>query len=102
MNRELKKQIAKAFDAPTPGRKVQFIHSLPRPHISTKTFICSQIPFIKKSVWLMSILILLPVAWAASFASENTVWIYLHLPLFLHCCLLKNRRNVSCVISSAV
>ena len=44
MNRELKKQIAKAFDAPTPGRKVQFIHSLPRPHISTKTFICSQIP----------------------------------------------------------
>ena len=75
MNRELKKQIAKAFDAPTPGRKVQFIHSLPRPHISTKTFICSQIPFIKKSVWLMSILILLPVAWAASFASENTVWI---------------------------
>lgn len=33
------------------------------------------IPFIKKSVWLMSILILLPVAWAASFASENTVWI---------------------------
>lgn len=25
MNRELKKQIAKAFDAPTPGRKVQFI-----------------------------------------------------------------------------
>lgn len=49
MNRELKKQIAKAFDAPTPGRKVQFIHSLPRPHISTKTFICSQIPLSRKA-----------------------------------------------------
>ena len=75
MNRELKKQIAKSFDAPMPERKIQFIHSLPRPHISTKTFICSQIHFIKKSVWLMSILIFLPIAWAASFASENTVWI---------------------------
>lgn len=75
MNRKLKKQIAKSFDAPMPERKIQFIHSLPRPHISTKTFICSQIHFIKKSVWLMSILIFLPIAWTASFASENTVWI---------------------------
>lgn len=75
MNKELKKQIAKTFDAPAPSRKAQFIHSLPRPHISVKTFIFSQIPFVKKSVWLLSVLILLPAAWAASFASENVVWI---------------------------
>lgn len=94
MNRELKKQIAKAFDAPTPGRKVQFIHSLPRPHISTKTFICSQIPFIKKSVWLMSILILLPVAWRLLLQVKIRYGLYLHLPLFLHCCLLQKAQNL--------
>ena len=75
MNRGLKKQIAKTFDAPTPSRKAQFVRSLPRPHISTKAFIFSQIPFIKKSVWLLSVLIVLPALWSASFASENTVWI---------------------------
>ena len=36
MNRGLKKQIAKAFDAPAPRDKAQFVRSLPRPHISTK------------------------------------------------------------------
>ena len=39
MNRGLKKQIAKAFDAPAPRDKAQFVRSLPRPHISTKAFI---------------------------------------------------------------
>lgn len=75
MNRGLKKQIAKAFDAPAPRDKAQFVRSLPRPHISTKAFIFSQIPFIKKSIWLLSVLIVLPAVWGASFASENTVWI---------------------------
>ena len=75
MNRGLKKQIAKAFDAPAPRDKAQFVRSLPRPHINTKAFIFSQIPFIKKSIWLLSVLIVLPAVWGASFASENTVWI---------------------------
>ena len=75
MNRGLKKQIAKAFDAPAPRDKAQFVRSLPRPHISTKAFIFSQIPFIKLSIWLLSVLIVLPAVWGASFASENTVWI---------------------------
>ncbi len=63
MNRGLKKQIAKAFDAPAPRDKAQFVRSLPRPHISTKAFIFSQIPFIKKSIWLLSVLIVLPAVW---------------------------------------
>ena len=28
-----------------------------------------------KSIWLLSVLIVLPAVWGASFASENTVWI---------------------------
>ena len=49
MNRGIEKsKSAKAFDAPAPRDKAQFVRSLPRPHISTKAFIFSQIPFIKK------------------------------------------------------
>ncbi len=48
MNRGLKKQIAKAFDAPAPRDKAQFVRSLPRPHISTKAFIFSQSLSLKK------------------------------------------------------
>lgn len=33
MNRGLKKQIAKAFDAPAPRDKAQFVRSLPRPQV---------------------------------------------------------------------
>lgn len=75
MNKKLKNEIAKAFNAPAPSRKTSFIRSMPRPHISTKVFILSQIPFIKKSVWLLSSLILLPAVWGAYFTNENTVWV---------------------------
>lgn len=75
MNRKLKNEIAKAFNAPEPSEKTRFIHSLPRPHIRTGVFVLSQISFIKKSVWLLSALILLPAAGGVYFASENTVWI---------------------------
>ena len=75
MNRKLKNEIAKAFDAPAPREKFHFIHSLPRPHIRTRTFVFCQIPFIRKGIWLLSALILVPALWGASCANENTVWI---------------------------
>lgn len=83
MNRGLKKQIAKAFDAPASRNKKSFVRLLPRPHISIERFIISQIPFIKKSVWLLSVLIVLPMAWGASFTRENTVWIVSAFTTFL-------------------
>lgn len=75
MDRKLKKEIAKVFNAPIPLHKAQFIHSLPHPRISTRTFILRQISFIRKCVWALSSLILLPAIWGAYFANENTVWI---------------------------
>lgn len=75
MNKKLKNEIAKAFHAPAPSRKTSFIRSIPRPYISTKTFMLSQIPFIKTSVWLFSSLVLLPAVWGAYFTNENTVWV---------------------------
>lgn len=49
MNRELKKQIAKAFDAPTPGRKVQFIHSLPARISVPKHLYAAKFPLSRKA-----------------------------------------------------
>lgn len=75
MDRKLKNEIVKAFNAPAPTQKAQFIHSLPRSHISTRIFLLRQISFIHKSVWVLSSLILLPAIWGACFANKNTVWI---------------------------
>lgn len=83
MNRKLKNKIAKAFDAPAPSDKFLFIHSLPRPPIRTRTFVLGQIPFIRKSVWLLSALILFPALWGALRASEDIVWIVSALIPFL-------------------
>ena len=97
MNRGLKKQIAKAFDAPAPRDKAQFVRSLPRPHISTKAFIFSQIPFIKKSIWLLSVLIVLPAVWVLLSQARTRYGSYLLLPHSLPCFLLQRVQNLRCM-----
>ena len=75
MNKKLKNEIKQVFEAPQPYKKGEFIRSLPRPKISTHEFMLSQIRFIKKSVWFLSLLLLLPAMWGACFVSENMIWI---------------------------
>lgn len=75
MNKNIKNQIAKAFEAPIPNNKSQFIRSLPRHCISTKSFVLRQIPFIKKKVWILSLFILLPTLLGVCFSSKNIIWI---------------------------
>ncbi len=77
MSNKLKQSIQKVFDAPPPDREKKeiFLRTLPCHNISTAKFILSQIPFIKKSIWFLSVALLLPTPVAAYFVSENTVWI---------------------------
>ena len=75
MNKKLKNEIAKVFEFPVPSNKSQFLRSLPRQRISTKAFVLRQISFIKTSVWLLSLLILLPAIGGAWFVGEDMIWI---------------------------
>lgn len=75
MDDKLKTEIAKAFEPPAPRDRDRFIRILPRPRISTSGFVWRQLPFIKKSVWLLSVLIFVPALFGARFVGEDTVWI---------------------------
>ena len=75
MNKKLEKEIAAVFAAPEPENKIGFLRTLPRSRISTSAFVRSQIPFIKKSVWVLSCMIVLPVLLGGYFMNETIVWL---------------------------
>jgi hypothetical protein len=57
MRYNLKKELKSAFDAPIPSRKDQFINQLDYPKSSRLDFIKSQIGYIRKRVWILSLLL---------------------------------------------
>lgn len=58
MNRDLKKALQTALDAPQPTRKEDFLRSLPAPRTTSTQFFLSQMGYIRKRFWLFSALIL--------------------------------------------
>lgn len=61
MNRNLKKALKTALDAPKPSRKESFINSLPAPKTTTLQFCLSQMGYIRKRFWFLSILLLIGI-----------------------------------------
>jgi len=57
MGYNLKKELKSAFDAPPPTRKAQFLSQLDYPKASRTQFIISQLGYIRKRVWILSILL---------------------------------------------
>lgn len=83
MNGKLKKELSDFFEAPTPKMKTTFLESIPQPQVTTRNFILAQIPFIKKALWPLSVLIFLPALWGAYFSVPNTIWIVSSFAPFL-------------------
>lgn len=61
MNRNMKKALKTALDAPKPSRKESFINSLPAPKTTTLQFCLSQMGYIRKRFWFLSILLLFAI-----------------------------------------
>lgn len=59
MNRKLKKALKSAFDAPKPANKAEFLNSLPYPKATNTEFFLSQVGYIRKRFWCLSLLILM-------------------------------------------
>ena len=77
MNHQLKRNIQKAFAAPTPDQqeKVKFLRTLPQPQIGMFRFILTQASYIRKVSWVLSGLILLPALFGACRISQDTLWV---------------------------
>ncbi len=85
MNRYLKQEIKKAFEAPIPDQqeKRQFLRTLPQPRISMPQFILTQTAYVRKWVLVFSVLLLVPALISARHMDPGTLWLISALLPFL-------------------
>lgn len=77
MNKQIKRSIQKAFEAPQPNQqeKSRFLKTLPQPQISMWKFILTQAAYLRKWTLLFSVLLLFPALIGAYHIEKNTLWI---------------------------
>ena len=61
MNKNLKRNIRDAFEAPAPKRKPEFLSSLNFPKTTRVEFVFAQAGYIRKRVWVLTLLAIMPV-----------------------------------------
>ena len=86
MNRQLKKCMQKAWEAPRPDRqeKERFLRALPQqPPISMLQFILIQAAYLRKWTLFLSMLLLFPAFAGAYCIDRNTLWVVSSLIPFL-------------------
>ncbi|MBP0965027.1 MAG: hypothetical protein J5999_07010 [Oscillospiraceae bacterium] len=87
----VKKELYEAFSPPEPKRKEIFLNALPYPKLSFSQFVFSQIKYIRKRVWVASVLIVAAAVFTVCFMSLKApsyiglpaVWIISSLTPFL-------------------
>ncbi|WP_313346974.1 hypothetical protein [Sedimentibacter sp.] len=77
MRNNLKKELKAAFDAPTPTRKNLFLNQLDYPTASRIDFIKSQLGYIRKRIWFLSVLLFTGTLLGLYFYKVSTsfVWV---------------------------
>lgn len=77
MNKQMKRSIQKAFEAPQPNQqeKASFLRTLPQPQISMWQFILTQATYLRKWTLFFSVLLLFPALIGAYYIEKNTLWI---------------------------
>lgn len=77
MNKQIKRSIQKAFEAPKPNQqeKAKFLRTLPFPQISMWRFILTQATYLRKWTLFFSVLLLFPALIGAYYIEKNTLWV---------------------------
>lgn len=77
MNKNLKRELKSVFEAPAPVRKSSFLRELDYPKESRFDFIKSQAGYIRKRVWILSVLIFIFTLSGVYFykAAVSFVWV---------------------------
>ncbi len=101
MNRKLKMRIKLAFSAPLPVRKNEFLQKISFPKATYSDFIFSQIRYIRKRVWMMSIALVISVLLGLRFIYIDDifrfVWIVFSvLPFIVLISVMEISRSTSC------
>lgn len=74
MNRDLKNALKKSFEAPPPMKKEVFLRSVQTPSISLWEFVRSQVAYIRKWIWGLSILIFAIALVGSEWIERDVLW----------------------------
>ena len=95
--RDLKRELQRAYAAPQPQRKREFLTKLGADRCSLAEFFLTQLGYIRKRVWILSAVIFAGVLRAGSRFPVEAVWIVSAGTPFLALILLtENGRSASC------
>lgn len=74
MKQKLKKELNRCFEAPPPLHKREFLQTLERPRMSLPEFMLSQLGYIRKWVWGISVLVFAVSMIGATICSIDMLW----------------------------
>lgn len=95
--RELKKELQRAYAAPRPQRKREFLMKLGMGRCSLAEFFLTQLGYIRKRGWILSAVIFAGALWAGSRFPGEAVWIVsAGTPFLALTALTENGRSAAC------
>lgn len=96
MKQDMKVCLKEVFAAPKPEKKDSFLRKARTAQVSTFDFVKSQLFYIRKRVWILSLLILVAALAAIRFMEINRLWIIsAFIPFIALCAVLEGTRSVS-------
>ena len=72
MNKEMKRLLKEAYEPPKPLNKERFLKSVRPESVSLGRFVCRQVMYIRKTVWLFMIALVCVVVLGVSLGIQNT------------------------------
>ena len=75
MKQQLKMELKYMFEAPEPLHKKEFLRMLEQPKVSMLTFVLSQIGYIRRWIWIVSVLVYAISVMEAAWMAADTVWV---------------------------
>lgn len=83
MKRETREQLKVVYEAPPPLRKKEFVRRWNQPQMNLREVICSQVSYIRKWVWAVSVIIFVTAVFGAVTAAQDFIWMVSALTPFL-------------------
>ena len=83
ISRDMKKKLETAYEAPEPLSKEKFLRKLPKAQISHTEFMLIQAAYMKKWVWIVSVLVLGIALKSVSFLERNMLGVFSALMPFI-------------------
>lgn len=94
MKADMKRFLTEAFEAPAPKQKNEFLKRMERPHISIFSFMLQQVLYIRKRVWLISLLASVFAFLSIGYIGADSLWIISALlPFVALCAVTENTRS---------